>query len=420
MRAERTIESDGPVHVAVVGGGPSGCYTAAALRKLLPGVQISVFDSRPAPFGLIRYGVAPDHQGMKNVARQFERLFASDGTEFFGGVTVGADLSLEELTDNYHVVVMATGLAQDRPLGIPVNPDAALFGAGEVMRYLNSDPDERLRAWSDDPSRRLGRDVVIVGAGNVALDVARLLAKTDEELAGSDIDDTARASLQIPRIQSIRILGRGPRERARWDAAMLSELCALPSTEVWVDGERLAVSDQDTPTTIEVEFLRAPLRVDHVDDRTVLVAADPRSGAEHAYVADSVITATGFVAAESQDQRALQRAHRLVHIGGCASGVLGNLAENRVLAKAAAAEVVALVDRTMLLSGADAIRSSLSPDVLSYEDWLAIDAEEVRRAGPDRCRQKISSVPEMRIVVDAHRATHTHAAPKATSQQPSL
>ncbi|KRC65820.1 hypothetical protein ASE12_14270 [Aeromicrobium sp. Root236] len=411
------------MHVAVVGGGPSGCYTAAALRKVLPGVQISVFDSRPAPFGLIRYGVAPDHQGMKNVARQFERLFASGGTEFFGGVTVGADLSLEELTDNYHVVVMATGLAQDRPLGIPVDPYAALFGAGEVMRYLNSDPDERLRAWSDDPSRRLGQDVLIIGAGNVALDVARLLAKTDEELIGSDIDDTARASLEIPRIESIRILGRGPREKARWDAVMLTELCALPSTEVWIDGERVTASDQETPTTIEIEFTRTPLRVDHVDERSVLVAADSAgSGAEHVYVVDSIVTATGFVAADPQGPHtSFDGSLPVVRIGGCSSGVLGNLAENRALAKAAAAEVVTLVDQKTRRAGADGIRPLMDAAVLSYDDWLAVDAEEVRRAGPGRCRQKISSLPEMHVVVDAHRrAAHSRAGSDATRQQLSL
>src|SRR6478752_4542274 len=114
--------------VAIVGCGPTGCYTALALLRLAPDVRITVIDARPTPFGLVRYGVAPDHQGMKNVSRQFDRLFGSGQVDFIGSTRVGVDLQLSALEENFDVVVVATGLPDDRPLAVPVEPEAPVFG----------------------------------------------------------------------------------------------------------------------------------------------------------------------------------------------------------------------------------------------------------------------------------------------------
>lgn len=419
MKSVSPVEPEYPVHVAIVGAGPSGCYTALALRKLMPAANISIFDTRPSPFGLVRYGVAPDHQGMKAVSRQFERLLTAPGVEYFGGVTIGDAISLEDLTTAYHAVVMATGLSTDRPLGIPTDPSATVLGAGSVMRYLNADLDG-LRGDLPGP-QPLGTDVAIVGAGNVALDVARLLAKTDEELIGSDIDDDAHSALAIPHVRTVRILGRGQRENARWDAAMLTELCSLSDTAVWIDGANVAEPVSDSPIKVLIEFSRTPARIDFKDGRTVLVASDTDEPAvEYFYPVDTVITATGFVAGEAEQPGHIDvdGSHHIVRIGGCASGTLGNLSENRTLAKSAAAEVLSLVDASDDRIGADQIRERVNSSFLSFDDWAAVDAEEVRRAGTYRARRKLSSRGEIDDVVRAHRSASSEQAASASTNTP--
>jgi ferredoxin--NADP+ reductase len=335
--------------VAIIGCGPSGCYTAVALRRLVPGVGITVFDGRPTPFGLVRYGVAADHQGMKGVSRQFDRLFASDGVDFVGNTTIGSDLSLELLEGAFDVVVMATGLSIDRALEVPCHAEARVYGAGQLLRYLNADPDSHLRALEGSHGA-LGNELLVVGAGNVAMDVARLLAKAEEGFVGSDIDDDARALLASSNLRRIILLGRGPRDAARWDAAMFTELCALPGVAVSVDGEiqgdlaagaskqPAAAATGDDPVKVDICFNTTVSAVDYADGRTV-VRTRPTNGVagEDAWVVDTVVTAMGFVRA-SPEENPLAHAdpERLVWVGGCHSGVLGNLAENRTLAKIAA------------------------------------------------------------------------------------
>ena len=157
--------------VVVVGSGPSGCYTAQFLRKQWPAADITVLDRLPVPFGLVRYGVAPDHQGTKAVDRQFDRLFTRDGVRFVGNVEVGGPVTVDQLRAAFDVVVLATGVSGDRPLGVPGAELAGVHGAGRLTRLLNDHPDEQ------HPVAPLGPRVVVVGNGNVALDVVRLLAK---------------------------------------------------------------------------------------------------------------------------------------------------------------------------------------------------------------------------------------------------
>ena len=168
-------------HIAIVGAGPSGLFAAQNLRRLVANAVIDVFDRLPVPFGLIRYGVAADHQGVKAVARQFERLFEREGVRFFGNVHIGRDITVEELTEFHDVVLLAAGLAGDRRLGIEGELLPGVLSAGRLTRWLNSHPDEA--AFRP----KLGTHVVIIGNGNVALDIARLLLKTPQELSGSDL-----------------------------------------------------------------------------------------------------------------------------------------------------------------------------------------------------------------------------------------
>ena len=206
------------IHIGIVGTGPSGCYLADALLRKMPNARIDMFDRLPTPFGLVRGGVAPDHQGTKNITRQFERTFAKNNVRFLGHVDIGRDVSIAELQQAYDIIAIATGALEDRPLGIPGEALPGVYGSGAFVGWYNGIPDYRDLAPKLD-----GHSVAVVGNGNVALDIARLLAKTPDELANSDMCAHARDAFSQSRIQDIWLIGRrGPLE-ASFTTAELSE-----------------------------------------------------------------------------------------------------------------------------------------------------------------------------------------------------
>src|SRR5215472_6988890 len=168
-------------HIAIIGSGPAGCYLADQLLRLIPDASIDLLEKLPVPFGLIRYGVAPDHQNTKSVARVFDRMLSRDRVSFFGNVEVGRDVRLEEVRSLYDAVVLATGAAGDRRLGIPGEDLRGVVGSGAFVAWYNGHP------HSEAPVVDGVRSAVVIGNGNVALDVARILAKGANELAGSDL-----------------------------------------------------------------------------------------------------------------------------------------------------------------------------------------------------------------------------------------
>ena len=191
-------------HIAIIGSGPAGYYTAEAAQKAFgDDVRIDVFDRLPVPYGLIRSGVAPDHQSIKAVSKRYEKVALSDNVRFVGNVAIGADVTIAELRELYDAVVLATGAPHDRPLGIPGEALGNVFGSAAFVGWYNGHPQfARL-----DPDLS-GKTAVVIGMGNVALDVARILAKTPAELAGSDIVAHALEALRGSNIERIVLLGR--------------------------------------------------------------------------------------------------------------------------------------------------------------------------------------------------------------------
>eukprot|EP00892_Ulva_mutabilis_P012202 jgi/Ulvmu1/9354/UM050_0106.1 len=217
--------------IAVVGSGPSGFYFVDRLRRLLGGnVKVDVFERLPAPYGLVRYGVAPDHPNTKNVINKFDSIASEVGVRFFGNVHVGEDVSMSELRSHYRAVVLACGAEDDRHMGIPGEDCKAILSARQFVNWYNGHPD-----FTDAPvDLQHVRSVGIIGLGNVALDCARVLLRPVDELSGTDIADHALQQLRSSRVNQVHIIGRRGPLQSQFSGKELREVLSLSNTAVEV------------------------------------------------------------------------------------------------------------------------------------------------------------------------------------------
>ncbi|MER5969811.1 FAD-dependent oxidoreductase [Streptomyces sp. NPDC002055] len=227
------------LRVAVVGSGPSGVYTAQALveQEAVPDVHVHVLDRLPCPYGLVRYGVAPDHEKIKSLQNTLRRVLEHPRVGFLGHVRVGADgLSPERLLGLYHAVVYCVGAATDRRLGIPGEDLAGSLSATEFVSWYSAHPDAAPRGFP------LGaRSVVVIGVGNVAVDVARVLARSADELRPTDVPQAALGVLAASRVTDVHMVGRRGPAQARFTTKELRELGTLPGADVLVDPAETAL-----------------------------------------------------------------------------------------------------------------------------------------------------------------------------------
>ncbi len=201
---------ENPLRVAVVGSGPSGFYAVETLLQSDKKIIVDMFERLPAPYGLVRYGVAPDHPKIKNVIKIYEKIAEKPGFSFLGNVSVGKDVTIGELKGFYDVVLLTYGAASDRKLGIPGEDLPGSYTATEFVAWYNGHPDYRDRKF--DLS---GKVAIVVGQGNVAADVCRILCKTVDELKNSDITSYALEALAQSKIQEVYMVGRrGPAQAA--------------------------------------------------------------------------------------------------------------------------------------------------------------------------------------------------------------
>ena len=221
--------------VAIVGSGPAAFYAAAALLASEdPRVEVDLIERLPTPWGLVRLGVAPDHPQLKTVSRAFEKIAARPGFRFLGNVEVGRDVSHEELAGVYDAVLYAVGSQTDRRLGIPGEDLPGSWAATELVAWYNGHPDFQHLGFDLSHER-----AVVIGNGNVALDVARMLALTREELAPTDTTDAAIAAIVGSGIREILVLGRRGPVQAAWTSPELGELGDLAGADVLVDPAEL-------------------------------------------------------------------------------------------------------------------------------------------------------------------------------------
>jgi ferredoxin/flavodoxin---NADP+ reductase len=247
-----------PLRVAIVGSGPAGFYAAASLLDADVPVDVDMLERLPTPWGLVRLGVAPDHPKLKSVSRAFERIAMKPGFRFFGNVDVGRAVSPGELTRLYDAVVYAFGAQSDRRLGIPGEDLAGSWSATEFVAWYNGHPDFQDIAFDLDVDR-----AVVIGNGNVALDVARMLALTPEELAPTDTTEPAIDAIGASTIREIVIVGRRGPAQASFTTPELKELGELAGADVAVDPAELeldpaseAALETNTNARRNVEVLR--------------------------------------------------------------------------------------------------------------------------------------------------------------------
>src|SRR5438093_7071896 len=219
-----------PLRVAIVGSGPAGFYATGVLLDADVPVEVDLIERLPTPWGLVRLGVAPDHPKLKSVSRAFGRIAAKPGFRFFGNVEVGRDLTHADLTRLYDAVIYAFGAQSDRRLGIPGEDLAGSWSATEFVAWYNGHPDYQELFFDLNVDR-----AVVIGNGNVALDVARMLALTPEELAPTDTTDPAIEAFGSATVREIVIVGRRGPAQASFTTPELQELGELAGADIAVD-----------------------------------------------------------------------------------------------------------------------------------------------------------------------------------------
>ena len=240
------------LRVAIVGSGPAGFYAAGALLGADPPAQVDMFERLPTPWGLVRLGVAPDHPKLKTVSKAFERIAERPGFRFLGNVEVGRDVAHEDLVRLYDAVVYAVGAQTDRRLGIPGEDLAGSWAATEFVAWYNGHPDYQELDFDLNVER-----AVVIGVGNVALDVARMLALTPEELGPTDTVDAAIAAICGASIREIVVVGRRGPAQAAFTTPELAELGELAGADVIVDPADLEGAEPtDTNSERNLEVLR--------------------------------------------------------------------------------------------------------------------------------------------------------------------
>ncbi|MBL8703258.1 MAG: FAD-dependent oxidoreductase [Rhodospirillales bacterium] len=230
------------ISVAIIGSGPSAFYTADALAKSGADCTIDLIERLPAPFGLIRYGVAPDHETTRKVSRAFDKTARGDKVAFFGNTEVGRDVSLAELRQAYDAVVLAVGAPNDRPLGIPGSDKKGVYGSAAFVGWYNGHPD--FRALNPDLNVKAA---AVVGVGNVALDVARLLVRAKPELEATDMAQHAVDAIAASPVTDVYLLGRRGAQFAAFTIGELREMGELEGASIVIDAATLPTSFDDVP-----------------------------------------------------------------------------------------------------------------------------------------------------------------------------
>ncbi len=430
--------------VVIVGSGPSGFYAADSILKKAKDARIDIIDRLPTPYGLVRAGVAPDHQGTKKILRVFERTALKPNVRFLGNVCVGKDISVEELKERYDAVILAYGAARDRHLGVPGEDLGNVFGSWDFVGWYNGHPD-----YQDLNPNLAVSSVVVVGNGNVAIDVARVIAKTNRELAETDVSDVALRAKDQSGVTDVHMVGRrGPVEGA-FTHAELAELGRMEECVVLADGRQLPdevgdVDDKvrkvketnlatlheyakntaaDKPVRLHLHFYASPVElsgngsVEKVTFERNTVEDGRCVGTGETFELDAglVVTCIGYRSEQLEGTPFDERRGVVVNedgfvepglyvVGWAKRGPSGTIATNRPDSVGVAEKLITDHGEGTGRPGPDGLDSLLAQRgvrVVSIEDWKTIDEAEVSAASEtDAPRRKLTSVSEMLALLD--------------------
>jgi ferredoxin--NADP+ reductase len=438
----------GPHRVAVVGAGPAGAFAADRLLRARGDVEVDLFERLPTPWGLLRAGVAPDHQEIKRLDETFDRQTLGRGCRLFGNVTVGEDVSHEELMRHYTAVIYATGAQTDKSLGIPGEDLPGSWPATEFVAWYNGHPDYRELEFDLSAPR-----VVVIGNGNVAADVTRMLTLSPEELERTDVADHALEALRESRVEEVVVLGRRGPAQAAFTSAELRELGRMDGVDLRVDPAEVELdplsegwfAEQGTFTArknvellrefaareplsearrrIVLRFLRSPVeirgdgRVEAIDvRRNEIVQADdgslrPRAADDEVETLDCglVLRSVGYRAVPLPGVPFDERSYILPNdrgrvlapdgeplpgvyaVGWIKRGPTGILGTNKRDAEETVTRLTEDLSAGALAApksaGGDEIEALLRerrPELVTIEGWRAIEADELRRGEEQR------------------------------------
>jgi ferredoxin--NADP+ reductase len=447
------------VRIAVIGAGPAGFY--ASDKLLAAGFEVDLLDALPTPFGLVRSGVAPDHPNIKAVTRVYEKTAAKPGFRFFGGVVLGEHVSRAELLEHYHAVVYAIGTADDNRLGIPGEDRPGSYPATRFVAWYNGHPE-----GTDEEFDLTAERAVVIGNGNVAIDVARMLLLDPDELGRTDTADHAIGPLSAGHVQEVILLGRRGPVQAAFTNPELRELGEMTGVDVQVDPSEVDVEvpEDATPTArrnveilqgyakrppgsagrrITLRFLRSPVEIlgegedgpvngiRVVRNRLEHGRAVP-TGEEEVFSCDLVFRSIGYRGRPLDDipfdeRRGLIRndggrvcdevgvPHRGEYaVGWIKRGPSGVIGTNKKDAADTVAKLVEDAEAGLLdapKADADECASWLAmcaPDAVTWEGWQAIDEHE-RAAGEPHGRPRVKLVRLADLVAAGRRAVRSGA-----------
>ena len=435
--------------VVIVGSGPGGMYVVEALTKNLPDCRIDVIDRLPSPFGLVRFGVAPDHQAIKSVSRVYDKSMRRENVRYLGNVELGRDVSYDELKEMYDAVVLAFGTPIGRRLGVPGEDAGGVYNSDAMVAWYSGHPD--FEALNPDLS---GSSAVVIGIGNVALDVARMLARTEAELADTDTTGYAVDAIKNGNIEDIYVVGRrGPIEGA-FTRAELGEMGELERGVALVNEEQLPEqvdADMDPrdlrikeanlkvlrsyigndagakPVRVHFEFYASPkeflTEIRHSKEHVVAVRVERTrvengravgTGETFDIPADVVVPSVGYQAdpgtgapldewgsvVENKDGRVEPGVYA---VGWAKRGPTGTIAANRKDSHEVARLLIEDMEDNSSKPGGDELDKMLierAVRVVSYDEWLKIEAAEVAAATPPAPRRKFTSIDAMLAVLN--------------------
>jgi len=423
------------LRVAVIGAGPAGFYTAEELLRLDIRAEVDLYERLFAPYGLVRYGVAPDHQKTKLVTKRYDKLANEEGFRFIGNVEIGVDINFSTLREHYDAIVVTSGTESGGALGIPGEDRQHSHHAFEFVNWYNGHPDHQHHRFNLQT-----HTAVIVGNGNVAIDVARILAKSEEELRDTDIPKSVLSMLTASKIKEIRVVGRRGPVQASFTPKELKELGELAECSTWIAPEELdlnaaseaELNDGDIRTrgivdlfngfanapgngkNLRLQFHRSPIEITESGVRLVKNALQGEAGAQRAEAtadvenldAGLIISCIGYRAKAIEGLPFNDRRGVLLHDAGKVetgiytagwikrgpSGLIGN---NK---KCAAESVKTLrTELEVLPPCPKPFRPEINKRTISYADWKRLDAEETAQGSP---RKKVLSLEEAIEILD--------------------